>query len=462
MGHLKYIQEKTYDKSPLWLQNLLINIEGRRINNRRYSREFFEVFSRTKIRENYTNEEFETYIINRLRHNLIQAYENSDYYKNLFFHVNFSPHKFDHREQLKTIPVQTKQTLKENLDLIKNKNIKKKSYFMAHTSGTTGSGLIFPQSKMCEYEQWATWWRYRWNIGIKFDLTCGYFGGRPIVPTQQKKPPYYRHVKSSYQVMFSMYHLNQSTVKHYIDELNRRKIKWIHGYPSFISHLSTLMVENNLNLDYDIEFITTGAENLLEHQVKTIERAFGVIPFQHYGLQEPVANISECPYHKLHIDEDYSYVELIPYGIDNKYKIIGTSLTNDAMLFLRYDTNDIITLSQNQDCECNNRGRIVQSIDGRKEDFIVLQDGTKLGRLDHIFKDMVNIRESQIIQNTDGGISVYIVRTKKFSNRDEGVLRKELEYRFRNHSFEIIFKDSIKKTENGKLRFVISRYNPDS
>ena len=49
--------------------------------------------------------------------------------------------------------------------------------------------------------------------------------------------------------------------------------------------------------------------------------------------------------------------------IKNKYKIVGTSLTNDALMFLRYDTNDIVSLSQNQTCKCKNFGRIIDEIE---------------------------------------------------------------------------------------------------
>jgi len=93
-------------------------------------------------------------------------------------------------------------------------------------------------------------------------------------------------------------------------------------------------------------WVTVGAENLLAHQRHAIERMFGVTPRQHYGLAEGVANISECPQGTLHVDEDYSFVEFIPREHGFGHRIVGTSLDNSAIPFLRYDTGDIATIDE--------------------------------------------------------------------------------------------------------------------
>ena len=145
-----------------------------------------------------------------------------------------------------------------------------------------------------------------------------YFGGRRIVPISQVKPPFYRTIEPTKQVMFSGYHLSEKNVHHYVSAMSAFGVDWIHGYPSILSNLSVLMLEAKLKLKCKIKWITTGAENLLDFQKVNIEKAFGVIPIQHYGQAEAVANISECPNRNLHVDEDFSYVEFIPLGQDKK------------------------------------------------------------------------------------------------------------------------------------------------
>tara|TARA_B110000259_G_C14034363_1_gene408478 strand:- start:980 stop:2344 length:1365 start_codon:yes stop_codon:yes gene_type:complete len=450
------LKEKIYQNLPIFLQNIACNIEGYRIVNRRYSKEFFQKLKYIKYRNQLPKEKINDLKVIRLKSQLILAYKNTKYYKDLFDNIGFSPYKFDNLSALEMLPIQTKNDVQKNISNMTNKSILKKDFFLNHTSGTTGAGLIFPETNECEREKWSIWWRYRNNIGIDFDMWCAYFAGRNIVPIKQSMSPYWRVVKPTKQVMFSMHHLNKDSVKSYIDEINKSKLPWIHGYPSTISYIASMMLEQNLHINHQLTHITTGAESLLQNQKELIKRAFGIYPTQHYGLAEPVANISQCKFGKLHIDEDYSHLELIPLdGFKNKYKIVGTSLINDALMFLRYDTNDIVSLSQNQTCKCKNFGRIIDEIDGRKEDFLLQKDGTKVGRLDHIFKDMINVKEAQIKQFKNQGVIFYVVKNDNYKNYDEIILQKEIESRL-NIDYEIEYLNKIKRTKSGKLKFVVS------
>lgn len=109
------------------------------------------------------------------------------------------------------------------------------------------------------------------------------------------------------------------------------------------------------------------------------------------------ANISQCLEGFLHVDEDFAAVEFLPAGGD-QYRIVGTNLSNLAFPLIRYDTGDLATLTD-AICECGRPGRIVEHLDGRQEDYVVTRSGAQLGRIDHIFKDMINIREAQIRQS---------------------------------------------------------------
>ncbi len=65
------------------------------------------------------------------------------------------------------------------------------------------------------------------------------------------------------------------------------------------------------------------------------------------------------------------------------------------------------------------------AIDGRKEDYVVLRNGARVGRMDHIFKDMVAVREAQIVQNEPGALIVRLVRAPQYTAADEARLRSE-------------------------------------
>jgi phenylacetate-CoA ligase len=112
---------------------------------------------------------------------------------------------------------------------------------------------------------------------------------------------------------------------------------------------------------------------------------------------------------------------------------------------------------RNDSCDCGKPGRIVKSIDGRKEDYIILKDGTIHGRTAFIFKYMVNIREAQIYQHEPGKITIRIVKGEHYTNTDEKFLIEKLHERFNsNLDFDIQYVPELTRTRTGKLRFVIS------
>lgn len=255
--------------------------------------------------------------------------------------------------------------------------------------------------------------------------------------------------------MFSAYHLGQSTAQEYFSALADQGIEWLHGYPSIISLLAKYKVA--LSMDYRPRIISFGAESLTTPQRVAIVEAFpDAALIQHYGLAEAVANISQCPCGSLHVDEDFSWVEFLPLPDQpGLFRLIGTNWTNAAFPLFRYDTGDIVSLSE-PSCSCGSSWRVVGDIDGRVEDFVELPNGAKVGRLDHIFKDMVNIAEAQIRQEKSGNLIIIVVRGGDYSDADEKALLDESRKRLGNEiNIGIEYCKTIPRTRSGKLRLVV-------
>ncbi len=88
---------------------------------------------------------------------------------------------------------------------------------------------------------------------------------------------------------------------------------------------------------------------------------------------------------------------------------------------------------------------------------MILRNGARIGRMDHIFKDMTQIREAQIVQQAPGELLVRIVRGAKYGGGDEARLRQEFYLRTGDEAdVRIEYVDAIEKTATGKLRFVVS------
>ena len=263
--------------------------------------------------------------------------------------------------------------------------------------------------------------------------------------------------KPGRQLLFSGYHMNAENLSAYIDELRRRRPPWLHGYPSLLALLAMHLIDAGTDLGYEVRWVTTGAENLLPHQVAMIDRAFGVQPIQHYGLAEGVANISQCELGGLHVDEDFAVVEFIPIDHGGLHTIVGTNVTNLAAPLLRYDSQDLAFIPRGGSCSCGRPGRVVERVDGRLEDYVVLRNGARVGRMDHIFKDMVNVHEAQIRQAVPGEMLVRVVRGREYTDADERMLLEEAAKRVGSDmTVEIEYVRALPRTRAGKLRFVLS------
>jgi len=255
--------------------------------------------------------------------------------------------------------------------------------------------------------------------------------------------------------------MSEQNLGSYVGALRRYRPPWLHGYPSLLSLLASYVLENGLDLGYSLRWVTTGAENLMPHQIAIIEQAFGIKPLQHYGMAEGVANVSECEHGGLHVDEDYAAVEFIGDDDSPGCRVVGTGFANRAAVFVRYDTQDLAVLSRDRSCSCGRPGRLLERIDGRLEDYVVLVSGARVGRMDHIFKDMVNIREAQIRQRRQGEMTILVVRGDAYTDHDERALLGETRKRVgEDMRVSIEYVSRLTRSSTGKLRFVVSEMTP--
>lgn len=379
------------------------------------------------------------------------------YYRDLFRRLGVSPDDIKGLEDLRAVPVTSREMIQEQLAVFSAQGpVARYPQLTAHTSGTTGGGLRFPVTVSAHREQWAVWWRYRRSHGIERSTWCGSFGGRTVVPPSQQRPPFWRYDWAGRQILFSGYHMSPETLGSYVRELQRRRPPWLSGYPSLLSMLAAYLVEHNIDLGYQVRCVTVLAENLLAQQRLVIEQGFGMRPRQHYGLAEGAANFSECELGQLHVDEDYAAVEFLPTQTADVYRVVGTAFTNYAFGFLRYEVQDHVTLAQ-ANCTCGRPGRVVAAIDGRSEDYVILRNGARVGRMDHIFKDLTEVREAQIYQRRPGEVIFRVVRRPGYTASDEQHLRSEALQRLgRDTDVQIQYVDSLTRGPTGKLKFVVS------
>lgn len=445
-----------YARLPVMLQNVACTIEGWRLQQLRFTKEFPRLLQEAESRTYWSKEQIQAYSDQRLGAFVKHCATTVPYYRRLFCELGITPEQIQTRADLQQLPILSKEEVKRNFADLISEAIPKKQRILVSTSGTTGSGLRFVTTQRALQEQWTMPWRFRRWHGVQMDTWCAFFAGRPVVPLAQTEPPFWRYNYPGHQILFSGYHMSPHNLRAYVRELRARKPPYFQGYPSLLALLATHLLETGGTLDYEVKWVITNSENLLPHQADLITQAFGVRPIQQYGMAEAIASASECEYGRLHVDEDAAATEFIPDDDGIGYKVVGTGFTNWAFPFLRYQVGDVVSLTDDS-CSCGRPGRILTSIDGRQEDYVVLKNGTRLGRVSRIVKNMVNIREAQIYQNKVGEITIRVVRGEHYTANDEAALIHEARQRVGDGAEILIeYVPKLERSRTGKLRFVVS------
>lgn len=134
------------------------------------------------------------------------------------------------------------------------------------------------------------------------------------------------------------------------------------------------------------------AEVLYPEVQAYLERVFDCPVHQIYKCTEGAIAMS-CAQGRLHINEDLIAVQL--YNADGTptlpgqpcYKMVITDLHKTSQPIIRYELNDVITLSE-QPCPCGSSFRVIEQIQGRADDLFWGQRADGSG-LQFIFADYV-------------------------------------------------------------------------
>jgi phenylacetate-CoA ligase len=358
--------------------------------------------------------------------------------------------------------VLSKDTLRDNTkEFISEDACIKKKVFI-NTSGTSGTPLRIAASAESIQYNYAFFSRVLGWAGVKLGDRSATFAGRVFIPSRQKGPPYWRNNTSLNNILFSSYNISERTIPAYIEALSSFNPVYIDSYPSAIYEISKYINENMVAHAIRPMAIITSSETLHDYQRSSIEKAFECRVFDHLGSAEMVTLISQCEHGSYHVNPEYGLFEILnhdgrPVQAGSSGELVCTGFINMAMPLIRYSLGDTVSLSESK-CGCGRAFPVVNEITGRTDDLIIACDGSKVGRLDPIFKGVEqNIKEAQIVQKEIGKIVINIVP----SGDQESVNAKQIVRELRRRTGEcmdirINYLESINKTKAGKFRSVIS------
>ena len=353
---------------------------------------------------------------------------------------------------LKTLPYLEKEMLRKSPEKFL---VKPSITIPAHTSGTTGTPLKLRRDLRSIAREASNFFSWFQTAGRSSEDLLIELRGDMIIPASVFSPPFGIRDRIFNRFILSSYHLSDKNMGWYIEQIKLSGAKFIYGYPSS-AFLIADFIKRTGRSSLDLKAVFLASETVSQHQKDIIEEFIGSV-FAQYGTAERCSWMTSCSAGNYHEDLSYGFTEYAPIE-DGMYEIISTGFINHSMPLLRYRTGDIALepFGRHQRCECGRPGPGCKDIIGRQDDLFITPDGKKIGRLDHVFKNINNIIAAQIIQHSPQKTEIKIIKAEKFSIKDETKIRDNFISRTGNKvSIKFNYVKNISRTSNGKFRSVI-------
>jgi phenylacetate-CoA ligase len=164
--------------------------------------------------------------------------------------------------------------------------------------------------------------------------------------------------------------------------------------------------------------------------------------FDYYGSTEGCGVIAECERGSLHVQPEAGILEILdaegnpcPPGVEGEF--ICTGLGNDAMPLVRYRTGDYGCWSKRPRCACGRQSPIVGYIAGRTDDYLLLSDGRRVGRLSTAMKQAPSVKQAQLAQDAPDHAWLLVVPDAGYRDEDGHTLRDDVFSRIGEGSIRI-------------------------
>ena len=446
-----------YAACPVWLQNLLISAYGVRVQWQRYGPEQRHRLAELRASQWLDADTLRALQLKQLNDTLQRARADVPFYRGL------PAQAFSSLDQLRGLPITSKDAVKAaGRALVSRRH--EGPLVEIHTGGTTGKPLTVYCTRHTLQHNYAFFSRFREWAGVPEDARVATFAGRRVVPADASAP-YWRHNRAARTLLFSSYHISQSTVDAYIEALERFRPDLIDSYPSSLLPLAERILARQ-GSSVRPRAVITSSETLFAEARRAIEKAFHCRVFDHYGSAEMVALVSMCEAGRYHVNPEYGIVEVLrdgePARPGESGEIVATGFINPVMPLIRYATGDSAVPGE-AGCSCGRHFPVLEHIEGRMDDVIVTPDGRHVGRLDPIFKSVASLYETRIVQDRPDHITVEMVVRGELPAAEERVLLEELGARLgRFMKIDLVRVPSIERTGRGKLRTVVRLTGSDS
>ena len=429
-----------------------------------YLRAYYYLRSVVK-RAYWPREKLIEYQNKRLRGIVRYAYDNVPFYYKKFRQAGLKPDDIKTAEDLSKLPIVRRDEVKRNLDRMVSKEYDLARLKMLRTSGSTGEPLYFYISGRED--------ELRKAKHLRANIACGQkFRDRWVVITS---PIYFNQAKGLQKVLGIYAPMSVSVfddVSRQISVIERLKPDVLDGYASSLLLLAREVEKRGLET-IKPRLMISGADLIDKPAREYVEKVFGVPFYDQYGAAEFERLAWQCEEkNRYHIDADSVVMQFVDEAGEEVApgetgEVVCTSLINMAMPFIRYALGDLGRTSEEKECSCGRNLPLMEVMEGRKDEAVVLPDGRIVSAFAFIaamyqlsFYD--KIEKFRVIQKRLDFFQV-LIKLSNAEKADKKSLISELTKCFRRVfrlddevSFNVKFVDDIPLDASGKFRIVVS------
>lgn len=457
---------RLYQALPLQLQNLSLSAYSLVLQRRYYGNGFEQNCDALDRQERWSRERIGQWQLAEARRVVEVASYHVPYYRNVFTSSGVSSSDLNSLSDIQRFPLLEKETIRQNARQLLDERLDERHLAQDRTSGSTGTPLVIYWSDA----MFPRWWalqerRVRAWAGVSQVMPRAMVGGRSII-AGTSRGPYWRYNFTWRQLYMSSYHISPRTAPSYVDALIRHGSQWITGYGSAVAQLGEWLVEHP-ERQVDMRAAVTSGDNLLTSHREAIQAGFRCHVFDNYGSAEGCLVISECEHGRMHVQPESGILEILdedrrPCRPGEVGEMVITGLMNEAMPLIRYRIGDLAAWSPEQHCPCGRSSALVSHIEGRADEYLLLPDGRRIGRLSTAMKKSLTVRSAQLVQDAPDHAWLLVVPGVGYREVDGDIVRADILSRIGSFQIDVSAIEVLPKTRAGKQRLVVRLFDhPD-
>lgn len=344
--------------------------------------------------------------LKRLKELVNRVYSKNKFYKDKFDKSVVKPNDIKTLKDIEKLPFLTKSDLREYYPFGLVCTEIDEIVEVHASSGTTGKPVVGPYTRK-DVETWAeVMARSLWANGLrKSDRLQNSYGYGLFTGAHGFE-------KGAQKIGAMVITISSGNTERQIDVMKDFGSTALGCTPSYSLHIAEVAEENGLNpsKDFKLRLGVFGAEAWSNEIRRNIEKRWGIVAHEHYGLTEIIGPgiVSECEYKKLHINADHFFPEIIDpdtcetKDLNKEGELVFTTITKEAFPVIRFRTRDLASINEEK-CECGRSLPIQSRIKGRSDDMMKVKGVI-------VFPSQIEAALMQVIGISD---NYQIVKTKQ-------------------------------------------------